>query len=183
MRASDAWRAVALAMSVGGALGLSACSRPSPPSPSDAGPSAPEAREFGSVMVEVGHRYELAGRATLAGRFELAAFEVDEMNELFEDELPHARLPKEPTQADLRALAGAFAKTEIPDLAAAAKAKDARAFAAAFRHASETCNACHRASGHAFVEVPVALGKSVPSLDPLEGSAPPRPADAGIDPL
>ena len=147
---------------------LASCSRPTPTSQltTDAGPQA-DARGWGSVMVEVGHRFEVAGRAASAKRFELAAFEVDEMQELFENDLPRAELPKEGPTTSLLATADAFAKTHPAALIKAANAKDARAFADAFQSASAMCNACHQASGHAFIQIPSVPGKSVPDLDPV----------------
>ena len=85
-------------------------------------------RNYGAVMSDIGHRYELAGRAAAASRFELAAFEVDEMRELFEGDLAHAELPKEGPSAQLASMADAFLKTNAADLSKAAQAKDARAF-------------------------------------------------------
>jgi hypothetical protein len=37
---------------------------------------------LGEVMSQVGHRFEMAGRAAKANRFEMAAFEVGELEEL-----------------------------------------------------------------------------------------------------
>ncbi len=137
-------------------------------SPSDAGPAASIARpRYGAVMTEIGRRFELAGRAAKAKRFELAAFEVGELEEAFDDELPSAKLPKEGPTASLPAMAEAFAKTHPAALATAARAEDGPAFAEAFRQASATCNACHEASGHAFIKVPAAPGMSVPDLEPI----------------
>ena len=116
-------------------------------------------------MSEVGRRFELAGRAAVAHRFELASFEVGELAELFEGDLPNAELPKEGPTAALPALAAAFAKTHPPELAKAAKANDAQAFADAFQRASVACNGCHQASGHGFIQIPSVPGRSVPDLE------------------
>jgi hypothetical protein len=142
-----------------GFLLVASCSRTAP--------APPPSRNYGSVMADVGNRFELAGRAAVAHRFELAAFEVGELQELFDGALPHAELPKEGPTAELPAMAQAFAKTEPPKLLAAAKAKNEQAFADAFQQASVACNGCHQASGHGFVEIPSAPGKSVPDLDPV----------------
>jgi hypothetical protein len=147
---------------------LVSCSRPAPSkggAPDAAPPAA--APRYGEVMAEVGRRFEAAGRAASANRFELAAFEVGELEELFTGDLGHADLPREGPTAQLPAMAQAFVQTFPPELAKAAKAKDARAFADAFRRASESCNGCHQASGHGFIEVPSVPGKAVPDLDPL----------------
>ena len=122
---------------------------------------------YGAVMAEIGQRFELAGRAAVAQRFELASFEVDEMRERFEGDLPRADLPKEGPTTELPGMADAFVKAHPPELAKAAKAKDEHAFAEAFQRAAAACNACHQASGHGFIQVPSVPGKSVPDLDPL----------------
>ena len=137
-------------------------------------------------MSEVGRRFELAGRAAAAGRFELAEFEAGELGELFDEDLPGAELPKEGPTAALPAQADAFAKTAPADLAKAAKAKDPRAFADAFARAAALCNACHQSAEKAFLQVPTVPGQAVPVIEPVTppsatGAAPP-PASASATP-
>jgi len=144
-----------------------ACSRPSPPAPASH-------ESLGNVMVQVGRRFELAGRAADANRFELAEFEAGELGEVFENDVPNAELPKEGPTAQIPALAKAFLETNAPELQKAAAAKDRAAFAAAFQHAASACNACHQASEKAFIQVPSVPGKPVPEVDPLP--APPAAA-------
>ncbi len=140
----------------------------SPPS-ADSGAAGAEAQGpgLGEVMLQVGRRFETAGRAAAANRFELAAFEVGELEELFEDDVPHATLPKEGPTAQIPAMAKAFLQTAPPDLKAAATAKDRVAFAAAFQRASAMCNACHASAAKGFIQVPSIPGQAVPVLDPL----------------
>lgn len=160
----------ASALVLAASMVLAACSRPTASQgspPSDAAPASATQPRYGALMAEIGRRFELAGRAANANRFDLAAFEVGEIQELFESELPRAELPKEGSTAALPALADAFAKTHPADLLKATHAKDGRAFAEAFQRASATCNGCHQASGHAFIQIPSAPGKSVPDLDPI----------------
>ncbi len=123
------------------------------------------ARAYGDVMSDVGRRFELAGRAAAATRFELAAFEVGEMRELFEGDLRHAAVPKEGPTDMLASTADGFVKVNVPELEKAAKAKDGRAFAAAFQRASVTCNGCHVSSAHGFIQIPSVPGKAVPDLE------------------
>lgn len=123
-------------------------------------------------MAEVGRRFELAGKASAANRFELASFEVGELGELFAEDLPRAELPKEGASTALPAMADAFAKTDVPALAKAADSRDSAAFASAFDGAAASCNACHRASGHGFVEVPSVPGQPVPALDAIPARKP-----------
>jgi len=118
-------------------------------------------------MAEVGQRFERAGRAASAGRFEFADFEAGELGELFDEDLPRAELPKEGSSATLAAQDVAFAKAYPDRLKKAAGARDLVAFRVAFRDAALACNACHQASGHGFVEIPTEIGKPVPNLDPV----------------
>jgi hypothetical protein len=128
---------------------------------------AEQAPGLGEVMVQVGRRFEVAGRAAAANRFELAAFEAGELGELFENDVPRASLPKEGPTAQIPAMAKAFLESIPPELTRAAASKDRTAFAAAFQHAASMCNACHVSAAKGFIQVPSIPGQSVPVLDPL----------------
>jgi hypothetical protein len=143
-----------------------ACSR-APAGNAGAGASPqPEGPGLGEVMAQVGRRFEVAGRAAEAGRFQLADFEVGELEELFEGDVPRAALPKEGPTAHIPAMAQSFLKVALPELKQAAAKNDRVAFAEAFGHAAAQCNGCHQASAKAFIEIPLVPGKAVPSLDP-----------------
>jgi hypothetical protein len=126
---------------------------------------------FGDVMAQVARRFEIAGRAADANRFELAEFEVGEMQELFEGALPGAELPKEGPTAHIPAMAKAFREQASPALKRAAAAKDRAAFGRAFEHAAGLCNACHQASAKGFIQVPALPGHTVPDLDPVSAGS------------
>jgi hypothetical protein len=149
-----------------GALALG-CSRGSVASSGTASASSTTAGgvSLGNVMVEIARRFEIAGRAANANRFELAAFEAGELHELFETDVPRARLPKEGPTGHIPAMASAFRETNAPELEKAAAAGDHVAFGVAFQHAAAACNACHGASAKAFIQVPSEPGKAVPDLD------------------
>jgi cytochrome c553 len=148
------------------------CSRTSA-SPSS-GEEHADAPGLGEVMVQVGRRFETAGRAASANRFELAEFEVGELEELFEGDVPRAKLPKEGPTAQIPALAKAFLETVPPELGKAAASHDQAAFATAFQHAAAMCNACHQSAAKGFIQVPSVPGQSVPVMDPL-----PAPSGSG----
>ena len=143
------------------------CSRPAPPPPEQKA----EGPGLGEVMVTVGRRFETAGRAAVANRWELAAFEAGELGELFEQDVPHASLPKEGPTAQIPAMTKAFLASVPPDLARAAGSRDRAAFAAAFERAATQCNACHAAAEKGFIQVPTAPGQSVPVVDPLPATS------------
>jgi cytochrome c553 len=146
------------------------CSKTSAPPSGGSDPSA-DAPGLGEVMVQVGRRFETAGKAASANRFELAEFEVGELEELFEGDVPRAKLPKEGPTAQIPALAKAFLTTAPPELSKAAASKDPAAFATAFQHAAALCNACHQSAAKGFIQVPSVPGQSVPVMDPLPASS------------
>jgi mono/diheme cytochrome c family protein len=117
-------------------------------------------------MVSVGRRFEVAGRAVVANRFDLASFEVGEIEEAFEDDVPSAELPKEGPTAQIKPMALAFLKTNVPDLKKGAASKDVATFRAAFERTAAACNACHQAAEKGFIQVPTIPGKGVPDLEP-----------------
>jgi hypothetical protein len=153
------------------ALGLSVSSAACSRHDAGAGAGAVPRRSLGNVMADVARRFELAGKAVNVGRFELAAFEAGELEELFEDDVPHAELPKEGPTAQIPGLARAFRDAAAPELRRAALARDPRAFAAALARASAACNGCHRASEKAFIVVPSEPGRAVPELGPLPAAS------------
>ena len=126
---------------------------------------------YGPLMADVGRRFERLGRAARAGRYDLAAFEVDEIGEVFEDDLPKAELPRESMGVNLSGVVDAFVKTNLPELDRAVRAHDMTAVARAYANAAATCNGCHRASGHSFVEIPTSPGEEVPRLSPVKPAA------------
>jgi hypothetical protein len=137
-----------------------------PPACVGAESAASEGPRYGALMAEVGTRFERLGRAAVARRYELAEFERGEMEEVFEEDLPRAEPPRESRGVNLTGVAQAFRETNLKELKSALDARDPAAFKAAYSRAAETCNGCHRASGHAFVEIPGVPGQPVPRLDP-----------------
>ncbi|MEO8798055.1 MAG: hypothetical protein ABI551_09240, partial [Polyangiaceae bacterium] len=115
-------------------------------------------------MSEVARRFETAGKAAHANRFELAAFEIGELDERFED-IPNAELPKEGSTAQIPGLAAAFRMNDLPALLDAAQKKDITAFDAAFAKAATACNNCHNASDKAFIEISETPGRPVPTIE------------------
>lgn len=140
-----------------------ACSRPS--AKEHAG--TPPAIGYGSAMAEVARRFEIFGRASAAGRFELGDYELGEIDEQFTETLPHAGRPKEGHPEVLDKMVTAFVQTNIPDLRRSVAARDRTRVSAAFERAAEAYNACHQASGHGFIEVPSAIGQTIPNTDPV----------------
>lgn len=146
---------------------------------SKGGAGGGEARGLGDVIADVGRRFEVAGRAAAANRYDLAAYEADELGEIFEKDVPRASLPKEGPTAQIPAMARQFLQTAPPALMKAAQAKDPVAFASAYADAAGQCNACHLSAEKGFIQVPVIPGQAVPVLVPVPLVAtPPAPSGA-----
>jgi hypothetical protein len=143
------------------------------------GTASEGARGLGDVMADVGRRFEVAGRAAAGNRFELAAYEADELGEIFENDVPRASLPKEGPTAQIPSLAKNFLDTAPPALLKAAQAKDPVAFAAAYSDAAGQCNACHQSAEKGFIQVPAIPGQAVPVLVPVAPGSPPPGAAPG----
>jgi hypothetical protein len=123
----------------------------------------PPPRRFGDAMAEVGRRFERAGRAVAAARWDLASYDLGEIEEVFADDLPRAERPGD-VPIDPAPRAAAFAATNLPALQKAAAARDRAAFDAAFAAAAAACNACHVEAQKAFIEIPATVDAEVPTL-------------------
>jgi DNA-binding beta-propeller fold protein YncE len=149
---------------------VASCSQPSgAPTTAEAPAAKPKGPGLGELMVGIGRRFELCGRASLAHRYDLAEFEANEILETFEDDVPGAELPKEGPTSQIPAMAEAFRKTNLPELKRAAKMPDPVAFERAFAATAAACNSCHLAAAKGFIEVPTHPGKAVPVIDQLGG--------------
>ncbi len=122
---------------------------------------------IGAVMLENGRRFEIAGHAAAAERWELAEYEAHEIIELFEADMPRAPLPGECDDAAVDRIFERISNEELPALRTAAHERSAERFGAAYRRVAASCNGCHVACQVAFVEVPTAPGGEVPSLERL----------------
>lgn len=125
-----------------------------------------EGLRYGVVMSEIGRRFELLGKAARARRWELADYQLRELKEAVDDDLPRAAPPREPSAADLKALTRNF-EAPLGELSAALLRRDPWAVAQSFDHTANACNNCHQSTGHAFIEVPSEPGEPVPRLSSL----------------
>ena len=109
-----------------GVLALCAgCARPD-------GNAVPErTTDYGARMLEVGQRFERLGRAGVARRWDLAAYEVEEIEEVFE-ELPLAKPPGETSEEALRQIERGFLSAGSEALEKALASRDTTEFANAF---------------------------------------------------
>ena len=149
-------------------------SEPAPELPRSAGPEGPR---YGALMAEIGPRFERAGRAAGAGAWELADYDLHELEELFEDDAPGASAPADVT-TDLPGGMADFARGPLAELRRAAASHDGAAFASAYAAAAGACNACHRDAGRGFLLIPTVQGEEVPAIAPPAPAADPGQSDS-----
>lgn len=124
------------------ALVLAACAQPPPP-------AKPVHRRGGELMIEVGTRYPRLPREIAAGSWELAAYDVHEMRETFEDDLLPRSWNDNPT---MQHEAKTFLAGPLAALEASARTRDA-GWRAAFDATTKACNACHATAHVAFIVI------------------------------
>lgn len=114
--------------------------------------------------------------ADVARRFALAEYELGELEEAFTGALPYASPAREGHPEALPALERTFTSTTLPFLRRSVTSRDAAQVAPALAEVATTCNECHPASGHGFIELPTVMGRSIPDTEPLprggSGAAP-----------
>ncbi len=149
------------------ALLIASCGKSEPPPPTAGGSSA----RFGPLMLQVGHRLELAGRAARVGRWELATYEVEELREVYEGPLLEAPAPDE-----IHARIEPFIDSCLAPLEEAARAHDMARFEREFATTTIGCNACHATANVPFIEIPSELEVEIPRMTPLTTPDVPSPA-------
>ncbi len=147
-------RPLALALAL---LASSCGSKPedAPPPPAAGGSLA----RFGPLMLQIGHRLELSGRAARIGRWELATYEVEELVEVYEGPLLEAPAPDE-----IHARIEPFITSCLRPLEEAARAHDLARFEREWATTTTGCNACHQQAGVGFIEIPGELEVEIPRM-------------------
>lgn len=126
---------------------LSACNRQSPPATAD--PFVPGLGEIMSLQQMRHTKLWLAGEA---GNWPLAAYEVEELGEGFDDVVKlhptHKDAPVAPKDAIPRMVTG-----PVADVQKAVAAHDSKAFVEAYDTLTAACNSCHQAMNFGFNRV------------------------------
>lgn len=108
---------------------------------------ANQGEDIGAFMMRNAYHFATLYHAARAERWELAAYQGEELAENLEDTERAA-----PTYA---ALLQQFRHDAVAPLRQAIATRDAQQFATAFRHTVQSCNNCHIATGHAFITIPL----------------------------
>lgn len=98
---------------------------------------------LGRLMPEVGRRYWVAYYAAQGGNWELAAYQLRQIVQLFR--LGGTTRPKMAKHLE------SFRMSTLEPLAAAVEARDWPVFEAAYRDGIENANQLHRSTGHAEI--------------------------------
>jgi hypothetical protein len=126
---------------------------------------AAAASGLGEIMSLQQMRHLKLWFAGSAANWELAAYELDELKEGFDDVLK--RFPTHDGVA-LAPIVNSLVAREIPGLETAIQARDAARFASAFDALTDGCNGCHQSAKHGFIVIqrPASLPYSNQSFSP-----------------
>ena len=144
MRTTVAIWAIAVLM-----LATSSCNRQQQPAQQSAPQPPPYTPGLGEIMTMTQMRHSKLWFAGQAGNWPLAAYELDELKEGFDDAVTF-----HPTHKDaplpISELIPKMTTEPLQELAAAVGAKDRDKFAQAFDNLTNACNGCHRAANFGF---------------------------------
>jgi hypothetical protein len=143
-------------------LGCMTSCATTPPPP--AGQAPIMQRRLGDAMDEAGRRFRRASRAVKAGRWDLAGYDLHELDEIFEEDLAHSSWHGKP---ELGARAAALQRNQLVAMHTALDAHDRAAFAAAVADAARACNDCHKTADVAYIEISPELGAEVPVVETI----------------
>lgn len=105
---------------------------------------------LGDSMLSIQMRHIKLWLAGSAKNWQLAGYELGEIEEVFEDAARFNHVFKGMPVADM---IKKITARPLKDLGAAIEAKDASRFDAAFDGLTAACNECHRSAGHGFIMI------------------------------
>jgi hypothetical protein len=121
-------------------------------------PAAPP-RRLGDAMGEAGVRFNRVGRAVLAGRWQLASYDLKELDEIFAEDLATSNWHGKPGLAEL---ASRFHSQDLAAVTAAVRAQDRDASARAIAQVARACNECHKKADMEYIEISDQPGAEAP---------------------
>lgn len=150
----------ALGAALGGTALLTACSTVSQQHEQQLDTSDQFVPGLGEIMAQSANRHAKLWFAGQAKNWELAAYEVDELHEGFEDAAKYHPTHKHIKQP-VPELIARFMDKPLAGLELAIKDKNQQAFNSSFDQLTSACNACHQATSFGFNQV------SVPQFNPF----------------
>ncbi len=149
MTKKSLWAAFGIGLLSAGALCVAASAQA--PAPAPAGPQPDYHPSFGDLMTfAVQPRHIKLGIAGKARNWDYATYESSELRNAF------GRIGRTVPTYRKQALPDLFASAILPSmdkLDAAIKAKDGKAFDAAYKEVTASCNTCHMTLEHGFVVI------------------------------
>ncbi|MHC4955270.1 MAG: hypothetical protein ACYTGZ_15560 [Planctomycetota bacterium] len=124
--------------------------------------ASPEGPGFGERMNSFARRFAGLWYAGRSGNFELAKYELHEMEEVIEGIEP---LQKVENGVNINGVLAALENTQLKAMEEAVEAKDKVAFEKAYRETMKACNACHTSSAHEFIRIGIPVRKPVVNRD------------------
>lgn len=106
---------------------------------------------MGEIMGATQMRHAKLWFAGKAGNWELASYELDEIEEGLADAVKYHPVFKK--DAPVSAMLDKFTSPPLAELRRAVAAKDAAKFRSAFDRLTRACNACHEAAGQGFIVI------------------------------
>jgi hypothetical protein len=103
-----------------------------------------------------------------SNRWDLAAYDLHELDEIFEEDLASSQWHGKP---ELGKLAVQLRANQLTNLHAAVTAHDREGFATAVAATAKACNDCHKQADVAYIEISTELGAEAPVVDTLPASA------------
>jgi hypothetical protein len=149
------------------AASLAGCATTPAPAPARE-PAVAQARRLGDAMDEAGRRFRRASRAVQSNRWDLAAYDLHELDEIFDEDLANSQWHGKP---ELGRLAVQLRANQLTGLHAAVTAHDRVGFAAAVAATARACNDCHKQADVAYIEISTELGAEAPVIDTLPATA------------
>ena len=119
-------------------------------SPRDDKGRPPYTPGLGEIMTLQQMRHLKLWFAGQARNWELAAYQLDELKEGFEDVAKYFPIKDD---VPLAMMVAAIADKEVPALEKAIAEHDPKGFAAAFDTLTQACNGCHQAGKHGFIVI------------------------------
>lgn len=142
---------VSLSLALSVILSLAACSaaKPTVPTPGQENGRAAYVIGLGEIMGLTQMRHAKLWFAGRAGNWDLAAYELDEMHEGFDDAMRYHPRHKSAPEA-LTILVPQYTDAPLRELDTAIHARNEVAFTRAFDNLTRGCNGCHEAARFGF---------------------------------